>query len=113
MRLIEQVTDGGSIGRRLRGLMPSSGLARLIPERMPCEDGSAGGEGPPRLPGPDVLPPDLAADLRSRIARLDKGASELDLDGPGIRVSRSHPGNAVMSRQLVDALRTAVEDLKR
>lgn len=91
-----------------------NGLARLIRERMPYEDpGAVGGEGPPRLTAPKVLPPDLEAELRSWIGRLNNGSPELDLDELGVRVSRrSRPGNVVMSRRLVDAFRALLKDSK-
>ena len=83
-----------------------NGLTKLIADSVPFRAGSAEDGTQAKLPGRKVFPMDLALELRTWIGRLDNGEAELELDDLGVRISRRcRPGDVVLSRRLIDALR--------
>lgn len=82
----------------------SNNLSHYIRQNIPFSDGQMN-----PAEAKSALAKDLVAELQHWIACLDNGTSEFDLDDLGVRVSRrSRPGNIVLSKRVLDALRGIV-----
>lgn len=82
-------------------------LRQFISENIPYRD--PGAETIMRS-GDLPLAPDLRAELAAWLARLDSGSSGFDVDDLGVRITRRiKPGDLILSRRMVDALKAIAQ----